>query len=545
MSATLTETITSFLPVLLIVVTMTGFGWSSRRALPAGWALALVIALIVWDMNLPSALGYSVLGAFKSLDIILIIFGALLVLNTLKESGAFRVICGSFRSISEDGRIQVIIIAWMFSAFLEGASGFGAPAAVAAPLLAGLGVPPMSAVIAALIMNSTPVAFAAAGIPISAAINSLEGLVAGSAAQAAFSISLVRHTALIHGIAGTFIPLLTLFILLRPYGKHEGASPFRSIIPFALFSGLAYTVPSVLIAFFFGPELPALLGALIGLVLVLFAAKKGFLAPREVFSFAPAPLRGEGDGDVPLQNLPGRLISWAPYVLIALILVVTRLPLFGLGPRLSALELRFPVVPGTSEAYSLKWAFLPGIFPFLFVALIQIPLFRMKARSAGRAWKQSLHQTSGAAIALVSGLAFVQLMLHSDLNGSGLPSMITVMAGSLSGVGRLLYIFAAPFIGDLGTFMSGSNTVSNILFSSLQYKTASLLSLPEDIILALQVVGGGIGHMICVHVIVAVCATVGLKEGEGVVLKKNLLPALIYTLAAGTAGFIIIVLRGI
>jgi len=208
MNVTPLETLSAFLPVLAVVISMSVFGWSSRRALPAGWALALCIALLVWDMDLPAAAGYSLLGALKALDIILIVFGALLVLNTLKAAGAFSVICESFKAVSADSRIQIIIIAWMFSAFLEGASGFGAPVAVAAPLLAGLGVPPVAAVSAALIMNSTPVAFAAAGTPVFAALNALEGLLPGPAESTAFSMHLVRYTALIHGVAGSFVPLI-------------------------------------------------------------------------------------------------------------------------------------------------------------------------------------------------------------------------------------------------------------------------------------------------------------------------------------------------
>jgi len=334
---------------------------------------------------------------------------------------------------------------------------------------------------------------------------------------------------------------MALCVVYRFCRGNREPLPLKDIVPFALFSGLAYTAPSFCIAFFFGPELPALLGGLIGLLIVLFAARKGFLVPARVYSFPAGDTRPGGvQGGAPLP--PGRFMSWLPYILIALILVVTRLPLFGIGSRLSALELRFPVFPGTEEGYSLKWSSLPGIFPFTLVALLQIPLFRLGRQAAGRAWRKTFGQIAGVTVVLVSALAFVQLMLHSDVNGSGLPSMVTVLARSLSGAGRLLYVFTTPLIGNLGTFMWGSNTVSNILFSSLQLQTASLLSLPEDIILALQVTGGGIGHMICVHVIVAACATVGLVGGEGTILRNNLLPALAYTLAAGCVGLALLAL---
>ncbi len=124
-------------------------------------------------------------------------------------------------------------------------------------------------------------------------------------------------------------------------------------------------------------------------------------------------------------------------------------------------------------------------------------------------------------------------MLNSADNGAGLPSMLTAMVQAMAAIGGSFYILVSPFIGVLGSFMSGSNTVSNILFSSLQYETADILTLPTVLIVALQVVGGGIGNMVCINNIVAVSATVGITGVEGKVIRRNFIPMVIYSLAAG------------
>ena len=139
--------------------------------------------------------------------------------------------------------------------------------------------------------------------------------------------------------------------------------------------------------------------------------------------------------------------------------------------------------------YTLKWAYLPGIFPFMFIALITHLIHGMSLKQIKKAWISSFKQISGAALALFAGFAMVQLMLHSHINNNGLPSMITVMAETMARTAGGLYVFVSPFIGVLGAFISGSNTVSNILFSSLQFETAALLKLPELLIITLQVVG--------------------------------------------------------
>ncbi len=536
----------AFLPIILVLFLMTGLNWGSKLALAAGWAATAIICVFAWKVDPLRVLGYSVFGLLRALDIIFIIFGAIVILNTLIQSGAMSAIKRGFSSISEDRRVQAVIIAWMFGAFIEGAAGFGTPAALAAPLLVGLGFPPLAAAIVALIMNSTPVAFGAVGTPVYGALGTLGPVLsARGISESAFASALIKYTALTHLVIGIFVPLLAVAIMIRVFGRGNRLRPVLEIAPFALLAGITFTVPYYFSALFLGPELPSIIGGITGLLVLVFAAKKRFLVPKTPWTFPDREewepqWRGAEETASDSDRRMGLALAWAPYVIIAFLLVLTRVPALGLKSLLAARGIDIPVGLGVDETYTFRWAYLPGIFPFMFVGLLTHLIHRQSPAQITKAWCDSLRQISGAALALFAGFAMVQLMLHSGTNNAGLPSMITVMAQSLVRVSGRMYVFVAPFIGVLGAFISGSNTVSNILFSSLQFETASLLGYPPVLITALQVVGGGIGNMICINNIVAVSATVGVVGMGGMIVRKNIVPAAVYAVAAGVFVWILI-----
>ena len=528
----------AFLPILVTVLLMAVFNWSAKRVLPLAWGLVVLVALTIWRMEPVHVLGYSRFGAFKALDVIIIIFGAVLILNTLKESGAMQRISNGFQHITSDRRIQALIIGWMFSAFIEGASGFGTPPALVAPLLVGLGFPPLAAAMIALVLNSTPVSFGAVGTPIFGAVNSLAAYL-GSGTER-FTLLLTEEVAFLHTAVGFFVPLLGLCFLVVLFGEDKSLRHAFAVMPFALFAGLAFVVPYYCTALFLGPEFPALIGGLVGLPFLLWAAKAGFLVPKTRWDF-PAPRAWAADwranfvreDQQPAAPTLSLWKAWLPYMLIASILVVTRIPAFGLKELLSAMKLTVPRIMGINGLdYELAWAYLPGIIPFTLVALLTPFLHGMTPAQTKRAWQNTFQQISGAVVALIFGVAMVQVMLNSQVNTAGFDSMMTIMARTMAALAGNAFLLFAPFIGVLGTFMSGSNTVSNILFASFQYETALLLGLLPVRIVALQVVGGAFGSMICFNSVVAVCATVGIDGAEGELIKRNLVPCLVFTLIA-------------
>ncbi len=192
--------------------------------------------------------------------------------------------------------------------------------------------------------------------------------------------------------------------------------------------------------------------------------------------------------------------------------------------------------------YKLAYLYLPGTVPFILVAIITIFLHKMPSDKAALAWKMTFKQLVGATIALVFGVAMVQLMLNSNINPNKLPSMMVTMAKAAADIFGAAWPLVSPFVGILGAFISGSNTVSNILFASFQFDVASQLNISRTLIVALQVVGGAVGNMICVNNVVAACATVGTMGVEGTIIKRNAIPCFIYAIAAA---FFVMFLMGV
>lgn len=527
----------AFLPILFCVIAMAMFNVPAKYAMPVSWLMSAILGFLFWEMDLLTIAAYSLFGLLNSIDVLIIILGAIVVMNTLKMSGGMATINNEFRSVSPDARIQAIIIGFMFVSFIEGAAGFGTPAALAAPLMVSLGFPPVAAAIVALICDSTAVSFGAIGTPVAQAIQCL----GSDVATEGFKQSLSIWTALLHVFAGVFVPLIAVAVMCKFFGKERSFKPALEVLPFAVFAGLCFTVPYILVATFIGYEFPTIFGALIGLVITVIAAKKGFLVPKNVWSFAD---KSEWDDSWKASKAPEEpkpsnmslILAWLPYVIIAVLLVLTRIPSLGIKQLLNDANTIFVIktpdlfgIEGT--AYSLKWAYVPGTV-FILIALATIFLHKMKAADVKKAWTDSLKQVSGAAIALVFGLALVQIMRFSGSNNvadEGMKSMIFYIAEAFSKVGQVLYIIMSPIIGILGSFISGSNTVSVTLFTNLQHMSAINLGLSEVIIVATNIVGGAVGNMICVNNVVAVCATVGTNGKEGKIIRSCIIPTAVYT----------------
>lgn len=271
---------------------------------------------------------------------------------------------------------------------------------------------------------------------------------------------------------------------------------------------------------------------------MVFCAKHNILTPKNAWTFKEKweeSWKGDAlETEEKTNSKMSLVMAWAPYALIAIILVVTRIPAFGLKNILLSLNVKFPALFGVEgTAYVFKYAYLPGIIPFMLVAILTFFMHKMKAAEFKDAIAITFNQTKAAAIPLCAGVALVQLMLHTNNNPLHLESMINIMATFFADISGKAYVVVAPVIGIIGAFFSGSNTVSNILFAALQFQTAIAVHLDPVIIVALQNLGGAIGNMICINNIVAVCATVGLLgHGESRLLKYNLLPCMIYCIFA-------------
>ena len=276
------------LPIIVIFVLMVGFRWPAMKAMPAAFLVTLLLGFAVWNMSGNWLLAATANGIVIGLKIILIVFGALVLLFTMRESGAIDAINRGFTGISDDRRVQVVIIAWLFGSFIEGSAGFGTPAALAAPLLLSLGFPALAAVMVALVCNATSVSFGAVGTPTLIGVGSslrtpevLDSLAASGMTYEGFIDSIGVWTALIHAIPGFFVPLIAIAMMTRFFGEKRSVREGLAIWPYALFAGACFVVPYLLVALLLGPEFPSLLGGLIGLVLLVPSTRAGFLVPKK------------------------------------------------------------------------------------------------------------------------------------------------------------------------------------------------------------------------------------------------------------------------
>ena len=302
-----------------------------------------------------------------------------------------------------------------------------------------------------------------------------------------------------------------------------------------------FDVVFLALAFFFGPEFPSLIGAIVTLAIVIFAARAGFLCPKKTWDFEPREQwdstwlsKQEVKQDV--DNGMSAVLAWVPYVLIALILVGTRLNWFGLKTLLTsdAFKVSIKNILGNENVnWTWNWGWCPGIFPFILVCILTFFLHKMPGAKVKEAFVDTFKQTSGAAIALFFGVSMVYIYRNTGMNAVLTDkSMLYVMAEALANIFKGAYIIIAPVIGVLGAFMSGSNTVSNTLFAGLQFQTAQLVKMSPVLIVALQNIGGAAGNMICVNNVVAACATTGTMGNEGKIIRTNALPCLIYCIIA-------------
>ncbi len=461
-------------------------------------ALATALVIFYWQI-VPFQIFVSYAkGFFVALDIFFIIAGAIFFLEILKKFGVIESVSHYLESFSPDFRIQVILLAWFLENFIEGSAGFGSPSAVVAPLLVGLGLEPLTAAVLSLFGNSTSVVFGAAGAPIRIGFAGLE---TGAVPFYAAAINM----------GGMIVPLFMLWTVVS--GHRNRKQLFWEAVPFALWSGFVFVAASFLVVPL-GQEFPSIIGAIIGVLLVFLTTKLGIFVPKNIHRIRPV-------------DKSRAKLSFAkavfPYALLVGLLIIGK---FLLG----SLSLKIPF--GINHFVS--W-FNPG-FAFFLAGLLVVLFWQESRRFVLRTAMFSIRQAAGPFLVIIAMSAMVQLMINSGINFSGQPSLIAVLAAFFE---TSWLPFWAPFAGAFGSFLTGSATISNILFGGLLAQAAAALSFEVQIILALILVGGAAGNMVALADMLAAETVVGLKHKERELLKRLFFPCLTYIILAGIVGMLI------
>lgn len=520
----------SIFPIILLIYLMV-----KRNALPSYVALPW-IAVVVLMIHLAyfgtdiATISANVTASIVAVQTpITVIFGAILFNKFSEMSGVTNVLRRWLGNINPNPVAQLMIIGWAFAFMIEGASGFGTPAAIAAPILVGLGFNPIKVAILALIMNSVPVSFGAVGTPTWFGFGPLK-------LSESEILTIGSMTALIHSVAAFIIPLMALRVLVS-------WKEIRQNLLFIYISVFGCVVPYFIIAQF-NYEFPALVGGAIGLLISVFVANRNIGLVKMENNL-------DSNAVTTLQVIKALL----PTGMLISILILTRLQQLPFkawmndtttwfATRIGSLG-NFEISHGlvfslknifeTNVSASYKLLYVPALIPFVVTVLIAIPFFGMTFKQTRAIFADSLQRSKNPFIALVGALIMVNLML---VGGDG--SMVKTIGKTFAETTGEYWTLFSSYLGAVGAFFSGSNTVSNLTFGSVQLSTAEITGLSTALVLALQSVGGAMGNMVCINNIVAVSSVLGTNNQEGNIIKQTVVPMFIYGVIAAFAALVII-----
>lgn len=537
----------SYLPLILLITLMVKKNpMPSSKALPLSALVAYIVVLLVFKQDARLVNANVISGALLALTPLSIIAGAIFLFKCMEITGALAILRKSLDGVSENPVAQLMIVGWAFMFLIEGASGFGTPAAIAAPILYSLGFPALRVALFCLVLNTIPVTFGAMGTPVWFGLSLLQ-LPQESVREIA------QQAALINTIAAPVIVILALRLVV------SDAADIKKNLLFILLSTCACTLPYLGLSYF-GVEFPSLLGGLIGLIITLLLAKYkiGIEAVNR-----PTANRTVSTEQAPAKTVPLKTLIKAAFPLwgTVLLLVLTRLPELGLKALLQATEPALHISLGflgtfhlsTSLVASLTdilntavtWKhsvlYIPSIIPFAVTGSVTLWLFRQQAEpnTLKTAGQQTLARMRTPFFAMLGALIFVNMMMLGDSSGQN-SAAVAQIGHHLAQITGENWTFFAPLLGALGSFFSGSATISNLTFAGIQTTIAEQLSLPLTTILALQSVGAAMGNMVCINNIVAVTAILGLQNRDGDILKSTVVVMVVFSFIAGCLGVLLV-----
>lgn len=523
----------ALIPIIFFFLALAVFRMKGYVAGLITVVLTILVALFAYKMPFTMAMAATGYGFLYGLwPIAWIIIMSVFLYKISVKTGQFDVIRASVLSITNDHRLLVILIGFSFGAFLEGAAGFGAPVAITAALLAGLGLNPLYAAGLCLIANTAPVAFGAMGIPITVA-----GQVTG----------IDPHK--IGQMAGHQLPFLSLFVPFFIVFLMDGFKGVRQTWPALFVAGSSFAITQFITATFLGPELPDITSALVSLVSLSLFLK--VWQPKEIYQSKEA--NSEVAATTTATSMPkltvGKVVkAWSPFIILTVMVVIWSQSffkaLFAPGGALESLVFKFeipglhnlvmkaePIVnkPTPYEAI-LKLDILSATGTAILIAcIISIFILKMSAKDAVVTFKETLNELKMPilSIGFVLGFAFIA-------NYSGLSSTLAL---ALAGTGGL-FPFFSPFLGWIGVFLTGSDTSANALFSNLQAITAQQVGVSEVLLVAANTTGGVTGKMISPQSIAIACAAVGLAGKESDLFRFTVKHSLFFVIIVGIMTYV-------
>ncbi len=518
----------ALVPIVFFFLALAIFRMKGSVAATITVFLAFLVSLFLYEMPIGMAFASMVYGFFYGLwPIAWIIIGAVFIYKISVKTGQFDVIRSSILSITEDQRLQMLLVGFAFGTFLEGAAGFGAPVAITAALLVGLGFKPLYAAGLCLIVNTAPVAFGAMGIPI---------IVAGQVSGV--------DTMEISQMVGRQLPFMVPIVLIWIMAIMDGWRGVKETWPAILVASLSFSLAQYLTSNFVGPELPDITAAIASLVSLTILLK--YWKPKHIFRFEDKDIQVDETiiEQARKQYSVGQIAkAWSPFLILTAMVTVWSIKPFkdlfikdgALSDFVISIKVPYlhqliqklpPVVPEIKDydaIYKLDWLSATGT-AIMLAALITIIYLKMKPKEAVSTFFETVNELKTPIYSIGMVLAFAFIANYSGLSAT--------LALALAHTGQA-FTFFSPFLGWVGVFLTGSDTSANALFSALQATTAQQIGVPEVLLVAANTSGGVTGKMISPQSIAIACAAVGLVGKESDLFRFTVKHSIIFTIMIG------------
>jgi len=502
------ELLTALLPICFLVLALGVLKMQGYKACLISLGLAAVLAGIFWNFPLPNILTAAAEGILSALwPVCIAIIAALFTYHLTEKTGAMekirRLLCG----VSADKRVIALLIGWGFGNFMEGVAGFGTAVAIPAAIMVGVGLDPLSSVVACLVVNSTPTVFGSVGVP-AITLASVTNLLPIFVSDAAVTLQLV-------------LTILSPFFFVAICGKSIKA--LRGIFPLVLLSSVSFALPWFLAGKFLGPELPNILGSVCSMGSMVFAS-------RFVKDLAGKYQMAESDISGEKLSKKEILLAALPYLLVFAFLVLCSNLFPPIHNIVASVKSSVSVYCGEDPAViTFSWLNTAGVM-ILLAGIIGGVFQKASPKTMVLVMKDTLVRYGKTVLTICAVMAMAKIMSYSG--------MIALLAKTLVAVSGEAYPLLAPVIGALGGFITGSGTSSNVLFGPLQTEAAAVLGLAPRFMAAANVMGAGIGKMICPQGIAIGVSASGGKISESMILKAVFGYFLFYLLAASISAFL-------
>ncbi|WP_010233533.1 MULTISPECIES: L-lactate permease [Clostridium] len=486
----------AIIPIVWLMISLGALKMPGHKTCPITLLITIILAIIVWKMPFGQSITASLEGAAMALwPIMIVIVAAVFTYNLSIYTKSMDIIKKMMTSITTDRRILVLILAWGFGGFLEAIAGFGTAVAIPASILAALGFDPIFAAIICLIANTTPTAFGAIGIPVSTLAK----------------VANLDVTTLSYAVAIQLALLIVVVPIILVMLTGKSVKAIKGVFLIALFSGISFAIPEVVAAKYLGAELPAILGSVLCLLVTIVMAKVFY--------------KDKAAKDVEKLTFKEQFIAWIPFILVFVFIIVTSPLIKPVNAALAQIQTSIKIYTGVgAKAYSFAWIGNPGTL-IIIATFIGGLIQGAKFKEILKVLFNTIKQMSKSAITIVSILALAKVMGYSG--------MIKSVAVVLVATTGSFYPIISPLIGALGTFVTGSDTSSNILFGGLQVEVSKSLGLNPYWLAAANTGGATAGKMISPQSIAVATAATGLVGNEGKILNSTLKFCIVYVIVLG------------